>query len=200
MRPASRPPTDPGDELAVLVDGDDRVVGHATRREVRRRKLLHRGVAVLCRNPAGEIYVHRRTDTKDVFPGLYDMFVGGMVTAGESYSSCARRELAEELGIAGPRPRLLFKHRYRGHANPTWTAVFEVVWDGPIRHQPEEVAWGAYLSEGELLAKLEGSGAPGTGAPENRLERWPFVPDGLEIYRRYLDERAAATARRSRPR
>ena len=63
--------------------------------------------------------------------------------------------------------------------------MFEVVWDGPIRHQPEEVAWGAYLGEGELLAKLE---------------RWPFVPDGLEIYRRYLAGRAAATARRSRRR
>ncbi|HEV8653455.1 MAG TPA: hypothetical protein VG276_29660 [Actinomycetes bacterium] len=62
---------DPGAEVVDLVDTQDRVVGRALRRDVRRDKLLHRGVAVLCRNQAGEIYVHRRTDTKDVFPTLH---------------------------------------------------------------------------------------------------------------------------------
>lgn len=62
--------TDPADELADVVDEDDRVVGRAGRSEIRARNLLHRGVAILCRNSRGEIYVHRRTDTKDVFPGM----------------------------------------------------------------------------------------------------------------------------------
>jgi isopentenyldiphosphate isomerase len=61
---------DPGDELLDLVDEHDRVVGHATRREVRRRRLLHRFAAVLCRDPAGRVHVHRRTDDKDVYPGM----------------------------------------------------------------------------------------------------------------------------------
>jgi 8-oxo-dGTP pyrophosphatase MutT (NUDIX family) len=162
---------DPGDELVDLVDELDRVVGQATRREVRRRKLLHRGTAVLCRNPAAEVYVHRRTDTKDVFPGRYDMFVGGVVAAGEGYEAAAARELAEELGVAGRRLRFLFMHRYTGADNPNWGAAFEVTWDGPVRPQATEIAWGAFLPLPDLLA---------------RLPAWPFVPDSLEMFTRWL--------------
>ena len=58
--------------------------------------------------------MHRRTDTKDVFPGEYDMFVGGVVSAGESYDDSALREIGEELGIVGPTPEFMFMHRYEG--------------------------------------------------------------------------------------
>jgi isopentenyldiphosphate isomerase len=159
-----------GDEEAVLVDEDDRVIGHLSRREMRARNLLHRGTAVVVRNSAGDIYVHKRTSTKDVFPGLYDMFVGGLVVHGESYEDCARRETTEELGIVRPEPVFLFKHLYPGPENPCWTAVYEVTWDGPIVHQDSEIEWGAFMQPREL---------------EHRLKDWPFVPDGAEIYHRY---------------
>ncbi|MBI4601397.1 MAG: NUDIX domain-containing protein [Planctomycetes bacterium] len=161
----------PGDELVDLVDDSNRILGRATRREVRSKNLLHRGVGILCKSSRGAIYVHRRTDTKDVFPGMYDMLVGGVVGAGESYEAAARREVAEELGITGAELRFLFEHLYLGPKNRSWVAVYEVVWDGPIRHQESEIVWGSYLSLEALLAKLE---------------EWPFVPDGLEIFQRYL--------------
>jgi len=159
-----------------LVDEEDRVIGRAARPEVRARNLLHRGVAVLCRNARGEIYVHRRTAIKDVFPGLYDMFAGGVVAAGESYEAAARRELQEELGIEGPEVRFLFRHLCLGPHSRSWNAVYSVSWDGPIRHQDSEVAWGAYLLEREVVA---------------RLEQWSWVPDSVDIFRRYLALRDA---------
>jgi isopentenyldiphosphate isomerase len=162
-----------GDELVDLISPENQVIGQTPRREVRARNLLHRGVGILCRNAAQAIYVHRRTDTKDVFPSMYDMFVGGVVTAGESYAAAAKREIAEELGIVGPEPRLLFHHLYKGPLNHSWVAVYAVEWDGPIRHQESEVAWGQYLSMEDLLV---------------RLETWSFVPDGLEIFHRYLQD------------
>jgi isopentenyldiphosphate isomerase len=161
---------DPGDELLDVVDEQDRVVGQATRREVRARKLLHRFSSVLCRDPAGRLYVHRRTDDKDVYPGMYDTTAGGVLAAGETYLEAARRELAEELGIVGPEPRFLFRHRYHGQENPSWSALFEVTWDGPVHPQASEIAWGAFLTMDELAA---------------RLEEWPFCPDGLEVFRRW---------------
>ena len=82
--------------------------------------------------------------------------------------------LLPPYALAGPEPRFLFKHRYRGAENPSWSAVFEVTWGGPVRAQASEIAWGAFLTDDELLAGLEA---------------WPFVPDGLEAYRRYLAER-----------
>ncbi len=166
-----------GEEMTDLVDEDDRVIGRAPRSEVRRRNLLHRGVGVLCRNSAGDVYVHRRTDSKDVFPGMYDAFAGGMVASGESYEAAARRELAEELGVVGVELRPLVKQRYRGPDLQTWNTVFEVVWDGPIVHQASEIAWGAFVPVRELRRKLQ---------------LWEFVPDGLMALRFYLDRLAEA--------
>ena len=77
--------TSEGDEQVDLIDEHDRVIGQAGRREVRRANLLHRGVGVMCRNSAGQIYLHRRTGSKDVFPGMYDASVGGVVASGERY-------------------------------------------------------------------------------------------------------------------
>ena len=81
---------DPREELVDLIDEQDRVIGWARRERIRKLNLLHRGVGILCYDPAGRIYVHRRTETKDVFPGMYDMFVGGAVGRGEA------RDLADK--------------------------------------------------------------------------------------------------------
>ena len=165
------PPSDPGTEMVDLVNEENQVIGLATRKEVRAKNLLHRGVGILCHNSHGEVYVHRRTMTKDVFPGMYDMFVGGVVVSGESYLGAARREIREELGIVGPEPRSLFHHLYVGPHNRSWVAVYEVEWDGPIVHQESEVEWGTFLPMKELISKTA---------------EWDFVPDGLEIFQRFL--------------
>jgi isopentenyldiphosphate isomerase len=168
------PPASAVEEIVDLVDEDDEVIGQASRREVRARNLLHREVAAIVLNRGGEVYVHRRTNTKDVFPGMYDMFVAGVVASGESYEDAIRRELGEELGIEGVEPAPLFKSRYRDPYINSWTCAYEVVWDGPIHQQKEEITWGGFIPEADLIAKL--------------LE-WSFVPDGLVVFRRYLDER-----------
>ena len=159
------------DEWVDLIDDQDRVVGRVTRRQMRAENLLHRSVGIFCFEPGGRIYVHRRTDHKDVFPGMYDMSVGGVVAAGEGYDDAALREIAEELGIAGPTPEFLFKHRYDDASSRSWTAVYRVMWNGPIRHQPSEVAWGRWCALREVAENTHG---------------WAFVPDGWEIFRRFL--------------
>ena len=97
------------------------------------------------------------------------MLVGGVVARGESFDDAARREISEELGIAGPDPEFLCHHLYLGPRNRSLVGVYHVVWDGPLVLQEEEVAWGDYLTPAEL---------------ERKLSEWTFVPDGLEIYAR----------------
>jgi len=160
---------DPGDELVDIVDEDDRVVAVATRREVRGRGLLHRCTYVLLRNTAGHILVHRRTETKDIFPGAYDVFAGGVCAAGESYDECARREAAEELGVMGTDLRFLFRHRYRAPSGQAWGAVYEGRWDGAVRPQASEVAWHAWVAPPQL---------------DDMLRELPFCPDSREIFER----------------
>jgi isopentenyldiphosphate isomerase len=173
------------DELLDIVDEQDRVVGRATRSEAYARRLPHRCAFVLVRDAAGRIFVHRRTARKLVFPSRYDMFVGGVVAAGESYDDAARREAEEELGVTGlPAPVPLFRFFYATAEHAWWSAVYETRWDGPVRPQVEEVDWYAFLTEEELTRRLDG---------------WSWVPDGMAAYRRLLAHRAAGTAHDGAP-
>ncbi|AIR97490.1 NUDIX hydrolase [Streptomyces glaucescens] len=167
------------DEILDIVDEDDRVIGQCPRGEVYAKGLRHRCVFVLVRDAGGRIFVHRRTPTKLVFPSLYDMFVGGVVGAGETYDAAALREAEEELGVSGlPRPRFLFTFLYdNGSGGSWWSAVYEVRCELPVRPQEEEVAWHAFLPEAEL---------------ERRLPQWEWVPDGLAAYERLRERRHPA--------
>src|SRR5262245_46992820 len=84
------------DEIVAILNEDNRVTGSAPRSVMRRDNLRHSATGVLVRNPAGDIYVHRRTPTKDVYPGRYDFSAGGVVAAGEDPYDAVVRELAEE--------------------------------------------------------------------------------------------------------
>jgi 8-oxo-dGTP pyrophosphatase MutT (NUDIX family) len=166
--------TEPGparsaDELLDIVDADDRVVGQALRGEATARRLRHRCVFILARDAEDRIFVHRRTAAKLVFPSMYDMFVGGVVGAGEGYDEAARREAEEELGVGGLAPTPLFRFLYESDDHTWWSAVYQVRVTGPVDPQAEEVAWHAFLPEAEL---------------RERLTEWPFVPDGLAAWQR----------------
>jgi 8-oxo-dGTP pyrophosphatase MutT (NUDIX family) len=155
-----------------VVDGDGVVVDAVPRSVMRRDNLPHLVVAVVVRDPAGRVYVHRRTDTKDVFPGMHDAMVAGTVAAGEAPETAARRELEEELGISGVDLVPLFTEWYADDRTRHLSHVWTVTWDGPVRHQPEEIAWGAWFTVEELERSL--------ADPD-----WPFVPDGRALLRRY---------------
>ncbi|RZT77903.1 isopentenyldiphosphate isomerase [Micromonospora violae] len=164
------------DELLDIVDEHDRVVGQARRSEAYAARLRHRCVFVLARDATGRIFVHRRTARKLVFPSLHDMFVGGVVGAGESYDEAALREAEEELGVPTlPAPVPLFKFLYETPEHTWWSFVYEVRCPETVTPQAEEVAWHAFLTEEELT---------------QRLAEWAWVPDGVEAYRRLLAWRA----------
>jgi len=160
------------DEWVDVVDERDQVVGRATRQQMRQHNLLHRNASVLCLTSNGQVFVHQRMPTKDVFPSLYDLFASGVVMAGESYDTAAARELGEELGVVGPELEPLFKHRYEGPSSRSFTMVYRVVWDGPIVTQAEEIAWGSFI--------------PLLEAADN-AQRFQYVPDGWKIFQRYLE-------------
>src|SRR5437899_2839980 len=99
-------------ELVDVVDDHDHVVTQATRQEVRARNLRHRCAYVLVFNVAGQLFVHRRTESKDIFAGHWDVTVGGVLNVGEGYETGARRELREEIGLEAVPLRRLFPVRY----------------------------------------------------------------------------------------
>jgi isopentenyldiphosphate isomerase len=169
------------DELVDVVDESDRVIGQAARRDVRRQNLRHRSVYVLVFNSTGQLFVHRRTLSKDVFPGHWDVAVGGVVNAGESYDEGARRELQEELGVADLPLRRLFPLRYDDTHNRVAGVVYSCTSDGPFHLQASEIAEGGWMDLDVLL---------------DRTQHDPFCPDSLEALRLYLAKLDEARHRR----
>src|SRR5512143_213495 len=86
-------------DILEIVDSGDKVIGSATRGEIHRMGFLHRAVHMFVFNPAGEVYIQRRSRTKDRHPGKLDSSAAGHVDPGETYAETAIRELQEELGI-----------------------------------------------------------------------------------------------------
>ena len=169
-----QPAIDPGKELVALYDERGRPTGRvAPRGLVYRDGLWHAATGVLLRSGDGErLYVHRRTDTKLVHPGAWDCWAGGVVDPGETPDEAAVRELAEELGVRAaplvPLERFVYDDgRLRYHV-----FAYEAFWDGPVTWQPEEVAWGGWMTVAELEAMLADPTC--TFAPDGRLgaERW----------------------------
>ncbi len=160
-----------GSESVALVDATGRVVGATSRRRVRAENLLHSSSAVLVRDPAGRIYVHRRSPDKDWCPSAHDAAAGGVLQAGELPADSAVRELAEELGVRDVPLRPLLDHLYEDDTTRCFEHCYETTYDGPVTHSDGEVVWGAWMTLGALGALL-------------RDPSWPFVPDTRRLLER----------------
>ena len=151
-------------ELLSEVDINDLVIGPRRRDELHRLGLRHRAVHVLVFNPAGEVFLQQRSDTKDINPGLWDSSAAGHVDHGEHYDACARRELAEELGIVRNDLELLLKLRASAVTGWEFIQVYRVVHDGGLLLNPDEIVGGQWLSVGAVDAWLAEGGAGLTGS------------------------------------
>jgi len=156
---------DPGDETVDIVDHAGRVLRVASRREMRARRLRHRCVFIVVRSSAGGVLIHRRSDRKDLWPGRWDLAVGGVLAAGEDWEPGAHRELREEIGVDGPLAAL-GDGAYRDDDVDEIGRVFTLSHDGPFAFNDGEVVEALFVTEAELA---------------RRLVRDPFVPDSVAL-------------------
>jgi len=140
-----------GQELICQVDESDQNIGPCQRSDAHRLGLRHRAVHILVFNSGGELFLQKRSATKDVNPGLWDTSAAGHVDFGESYGECARRELAEELGIesqAALEP--LFKLEANGDTGWEFVQVYQAIHDGEISLEAGEIDEGRWFGLSEL--------------------------------------------------
>jgi 8-oxo-dGTP pyrophosphatase MutT (NUDIX family) len=159
----------PKDETVQIVDEENTEIAAVARRIMREQQLIHRACYILVFNQAGDLFVQKRTKTKDVYPGYYDVAAGGVVLAGESYEESAERELAEELGIEGVKLTPCFDNYFEDTVNKVWGRVFRCRHEGPFTLQKEEIESGGFMNVTQIL-----------DAADSQL----FTPDGIEILRR----------------
>jgi 8-oxo-dGTP pyrophosphatase MutT (NUDIX family) len=148
------------------------VVAVATRSRVRGENLRHRSVGIAVVASDGRLLVHRRSPHKDIWPGLWDVCVGGVVTSGETCDKAAARELAEELGIIGVELGYLGAARYEDDDVRLVAHLYRVVHDGPFHFVDGEIAEVVHVTPTELHALAR------------RVE---FVPDGWTTMLPLLD-------------
>lgn len=164
----------PGEELVAIVDDNDHPLGAVTRRIMRQQRLIHRAAYILVFNKEGSLFIQKRSKTKDMYPGYWDIAAGGVVLAGESYEAAAHRELQEELGIKAGVLDQLFAQYYEDETNRVWGHIFTCVHNGPFILQAEEIDYGRFIAPAEI---------------ERLHQSEPVTPDGLIILERVLTDR-----------
>lgn len=143
------------EEWFDVVDEQDRVIGRETRREVHRRKLLHRAVHVLVFNRAGEVFLQKRSMKKDSAPGAWDSSASGHLDSGESYDACAPRELREELGVGAIAPiEPLFKLPASEETAAEFVWIYRTRHEGPFTLHPDEIECGAWYAPAAVDAAI----------------------------------------------
>jgi isopentenyldiphosphate isomerase len=143
-------PENSPEELVEEVDALGQVLRLVTRREMRANVLWHRAVFIAVQSERGQLLVHRRADTKDVWPGCWDVAVGGVLSPGEDWHSGAIRELSEELGITGVQVELLGTGVYADADVKLVAAVFACRTDGPFAFADGEITEAHWVVAEEL--------------------------------------------------
>jgi isopentenyldiphosphate isomerase len=139
------------EEWFDVVNEADEVVGQKSRSEVHRLSLKHRAVHVLVFNRHGEIFLQKRSMTKDCFPGKWDSSASGHLDVGESYIACAVRESREELGLElSEAPERLFKLAASAQTGWEFVWIYRCRDEGPFRLHPEEIERGEWCAAERL--------------------------------------------------
>jgi isopentenyl-diphosphate delta-isomerase type 1 len=139
-----------------VVDENDRVIGSAPRSEVHARNLRHRAVHILLVNTRGELFVQKRSATKDTFPRCYDSSASGHVNSREEYDACARREIQEELGLVVSQAQLRNHFKIEACEDTGWEFVwvYSVVTDQRPEINLAELESGEFWTPGHTRSMV----------------------------------------------
>lgn len=133
-------------ELLPVVNENDQVIGQQPRHVIHAQGLLHRAVHILVFNQGNELFLQKRSESKDINPGLWDSSAAGHVDPGESYLHCARREIKEELGVQADQSlSLVLKLPAIPKTGMEFVQVYRCYHDGPFDLAVDEIERGEWF-------------------------------------------------------
>jgi isopentenyl-diphosphate delta-isomerase type 1 len=143
------------EDIFDTVNEHDEIIGREPRSVVHARGLRHRAVHVLVYNAAGQLFLQKRSMTKDNDPGLWDSSCSGHVDSGESYAVAAERELMEEIDLLVDEPmEELFKIEASAGTGWEFAVIYRTESEGPFNLCPEEIDEGRWFTPEEIDAAL----------------------------------------------
>jgi isopentenyl-diphosphate delta-isomerase len=142
-------------EQLILVDPDDREVGHVSKAEAHAGQgVLHRAFSLFLFNPAGELLLQQRAPGKPLWPGYWANSCCSHPRQGEDMQTATQRRLKEELGVTCPL-EFVFKFQYHAEYGQAGSE-FELCWvylgtsSDPVHTNATEVAAWRYIAPDAL--------------------------------------------------
>ena len=153
------------DEVLDLVDRNDKVIGCEKRSIVYAKKLSNfRVINAFIKTSQGELWIPRRTATKNIFPLCLDVSVGGHVESGEDYEVAFKRETKEETNLDMER----VSYKLLGHLTPhehgvsAFMKVYEIKSEATPDYNKDDFVESFWIKPKDLLKKIaEGEKAKG---------------------------------------
>ena len=147
------------DEMVVLVDPTDVVVGTAPKLDAHRDGRLHRAVSVMLFDDNGRLLLQRRADSKYHSGGLWSNTCCGHPRPGESVNDAGLRRLSAELGIddcalTGVGEFVYFALLDDGLVEHELDHVLIGRWNGSASPDPLEVAETRWIDRDTLLTEM----------------------------------------------
>lgn len=169
------------DELLDIVDDDDKVLSAAPRRQVLDEYHVHRAIMFFVFDREGNVFVNKRSSTKDLYPGYWSIGFGGHVLSREGYDVAAVREVQEETGLFD-QPTLIGAFKKRTADERENVNVYGVTASRDLDLFAEEIEQGQFVSVAELNEML------------GRFDFLPETPDLLRILVAYTSKPSSARA------
>jgi len=145
----------PNEEWFDIVDEKGTVIGKAPRSYIHQNpKLIHPVVHVHVFNQKGHLFLQKRIETKDLFPGYWDTAVGGHISAGETVGHALLRESQEELGINASAAKPIFRHVLSNKFESELLNTFILKNNGPFVLAADEISEGRFWTMFEIMKNL----------------------------------------------
>jgi isopentenyldiphosphate isomerase len=148
-------PTSP-EEWFPIVDEDGNTIGKELRSICHdgRSMLLHPVVHLHLFNTKGELFLQKRSESKDIQPGKWDTSVGGHVSPGEIPVEALMREAGEELGLSGFVPEFSVKYIWESSRERELVYSYRTIFNGNMLINRDEIDDGRFWSLKEIEEKL----------------------------------------------
>ena len=131
-------------ELVVLVDENDEVLGYKEKLEAHQQGLLHRAISVIIFNSKGEMLIQQRGLKKYHWAGIWSNTCCSHPRKDETYQAAAERRLYEELGFKTPLTEA-FNFIYKAFDAPSglteheYDTVFTGVYNEAFQFNKDEI-------------------------------------------------------------
>ncbi|PIN81996.1 hypothetical protein COV11_00170 [Candidatus Woesearchaeota archaeon CG10_big_fil_rev_8_21_14_0_10_30_7] len=159
-------------EYIEVLNEKKEVINKVSRKEVHEKGLFHKGICGVVLKD-GKVFIQKRRENKDVFPGMYEVSYSGHVLVGESWLESAKRELKEELNIEGDFELLAEEIVVEEKVNCLFKVFLIKNITGELKLQKEEVTSGEFKTKQEI---------------QTMLNKYKFTPITHLLFKKYSDK------------